>query len=146
MTWQYVVFSLLTYGALSLVLLVPFIADAGMKSSLGAGVVFVAEVVGLAVLIWRFTKCGVFVDAEGITLTTVTRTTSIPFARLRIYRDNVSLIAQAAPVPEFRDTVGRTVKAGVLAGIDPADKLGIVRTILRSRAAATSHGAPFGDD
>ena len=118
-TWQYVAFSLLNYGAVSLMLLLPFIADAGMNSSLGAGVVLVVETVGLAILIWRLTKCGIFVDTAGVTLTTVTRTTSIPFERLRIHRDRVSFAAQASSVPELSDTAGRTAKAGVLAGIDP---------------------------
>jgi len=140
-TWQYAAFSLLTYGAVSLMLLVPFIADVGLKSSVGASAVLVAVTGGLAVLIWRLTKCGIFVDAEGVTLRTVTRTTSIPFERLRIYRDRVSFAAQAVPLPELSDTIGRTVKAGVLAGIDPTDKLGIVRTILQARDAAISDGA-----
>lgn len=145
-TWQYVAFSLLAYGVMSLVLLVPFVADAGMKPSLGAGAVLVAEAVGLALLIWRFTKCGIFVDAEGVTLRTVIRTTAIPFVRLRIYGDKVSFVAQADTVPAISDTSGRTVKAGVLMGIDPADKIGIVRTILHARDAATSDGAPAESD
>jgi len=145
-TWQYVAYSLLKFWAASLMLLMPFVADAGMKSGLGAGIVLAAEIVGLAWLIWRFTKCGIFVDTAGVTLRTVTRTTSIPFSRLRIYEDRVSFAAKADLVPALSDISGRTVKAGVLTGIEPTDKLGIVRTILHIRDTAISDAATAGVD
>ncbi len=140
-TWQYAAFSLLHYAAASMMLLLPFVADVGTKSGLGASVVLAVAAIGLVALIRRLTQCGIFLDPERLTLRTVTRTTTIPFARLRIDGDKVSYVAQADAVPALTDTAGRTVKAGVLTGINPHEKLAIVRTILHARDVAVSNGA-----
>ena len=140
-TWPYVAYSLLLYVAVAGWLLMPFLVDFGPGFGWVAGVVLVAEMLGLVLLIWPLAKCGIFVVAAGVELRTVTRTTVIPFSRLRIYENRVSFAAKADMVPVLADTNGRTVKAGVLTGMDPTVRLGIVRTILHIRETTISDTA-----
>lgn len=137
-TRQYAAFSLANYLVASGVVLMPLLADAGMQSTSAAAVVFGAEVLGLVWLVRRLSTCGIFLDGSLVELRTVTRTTAIPFSRLRIYGDKVSFVAQAAMVPVFTDLEGRTVKAGVLSGADHSTTIAVVRTIRHSRDTATS--------
>lgn len=137
-TSMYVAWALLQYAFVAVWLLMPFLIDIGLRSGWAVGAVLVAEMLGLVLLIRRLANCGIFAVTAGIELTTVTRTTFIPFSRFRIYENRASFVGKVDMVPVLADTNGRAVKAGVMTGMDPAERLRIVRTILHTRDVATS--------
>ena len=135
-TWQYMVFSLLTFTTAAAVLPMPILTGVAPRPTALLVAIAILEVFGFGWFVRRLTRCGIFIDDVHLELRTVTRTSRIPLDRLRVTRSVVSFAGLAHLVPELSDIHGRTVKAGVLTGLEASETLAVIRTILDARSMA----------
>lgn len=134
-SWTYKAFSSLHLCAvLSVFTLGVFVPDAAPKQILVLALALAGAAVATFVI--RLARCGVFVNDGVVTLRTILKTTNIPLARLRISGREVCFVAQAGPVPLFRDVDGPNAKATVLIALPEECQANIVRQLLWLRDEA----------